>query len=64
MLFRSAATCARAARDAGLSVDGMVEKLNELATEQFGDIVIEATDNGYAVIGDYVEEVAKWTEQR
>ena len=64
LLAGDAATCARAARDAGLSVDGMVEKLNELATEQFGDIVIEATDNGYAVIGDYVEEVAKWTEQR
>ncbi len=64
LLAVDAATCARAARDAGLSVDGMVEKLNELATEQFGDIVIEATDNGYAVIGDYVEEVAKWTEKR
>ena len=64
LLAGNAVIAARAAREAGTSVDGMVEKLNELATEQFGDIVIEATADGYAVIGDYVEEVAKWTEQR
>lgn len=64
LLAGNSEDCARAARDAGTSVDGMVEKLNELATEQFGDIVIEGTADGYAVIGDYVEEVVKWTEQR
>lgn len=56
--------CARAANDAGVSIDGMVEQINERASERFGDIVIESTENGYAVIEDYTEEVARWTERR
>jgi len=56
--------CFDAARTAKCTVDGMVEALNERAVERLGDIVIESTENGYAVIEDYSEEVAKWTEQR
>ena len=52
-----------AAERAGTSVDGMVETINERASEVFGDVVIESTDDGYAVIGDYSEEVAQWTKR-
>ena len=64
LLSRDGKGCADAARRAGVSVDGMVETINELSAEQFGDILIESTEDGYAVISDYTEEVAKWTEQR
>ncbi len=64
MLAHDGKACADAARKAGVSVDGMVERVNELAAEQFGDILIESTEDGYAVIEDYREEVAKWTERR
>lgn len=55
---------ARAAHEAGTSPDGMVEAINERALEEFGDVVIESTENGYAVIEDYLEEVAGWTETK
>ena len=42
----------------------MVEAINERALEEFGDVVIESTENGYAVIEDYLEEVAGWTETK
>ena len=48
----------------GVSAEGMVEAINELASERFGDILIESTDDGFAVIEDYTEEVAKWTEPK
>ena len=64
LLERNATACADAVRSAGLSVDGMVEAVNERAAEEFGDIVIESTEDGYAVIEDYIEEVSKWTERR
>ena len=64
LLAGDAKACTLAARTAGLSFDGMVEELNELASERFGDVVIESTADGYAVIEDYTEEVAKWTERR
>ena len=64
LLEHNANACADAVRSAGVSVDGMVESVNELAAEEFGDIVIESTEDGYAVIEDYIEEVSKWTERR
>ena len=50
--------------DAGVTLDRMVESVNELASERFGDILIEPSEDGYAVIGDYTEEVLRWTERR
>ena len=49
---------------AGVTLDRMVESVNELASERFGDILIEPSEDGYAVIGDYTEEVLRWTERR
>lgn len=59
---RAAASAALA--KAGVSLDRMVETVNELASERFGDILIEPTDDGYAVIADYTEEVLQWTDRR
>ena len=64
LLLGNGEECARAAHAAGLSPDGMVEAVNERALEEFGDILIENTENGYAVIADYIEEVAGWTETK
>ena len=64
LLSGDASACVRSARASGATVDGMVEAINVLAAEQFGDIVIESTEHGYAVIEDYIEEVAQWTERR
>lgn len=62
LLAGDRARLARAAERAGTSVDGMVETVNERASEVFGDVVIESTGDGYTVIGDYSEEVAQWTK--
>ena len=64
LLARDRDRTIRAAESAGLSVDGMVETINERASEVFGDVVIESTDLGYEVIGDYSEEVAQWTKTK
>ena len=64
LLARDRAAVLSAAERAGTSVDGMVETINERASEIFGDVVIESTEDGYAVIGDYSEEVAQWTKRK
>ena len=46
------------------SEDSIAERINLAFTELLGDIVLEASENGYTVIEDYLDEVMKWTEKR
>lgn len=43
--------------------DTLAEEINILFSDFFGDIILEPTENGYAVIEDYRDEVEKWIEK-
>ncbi|MBQ8397205.1 MAG: TerB N-terminal domain-containing protein [Clostridia bacterium] len=47
-----------AASRVGMMLDAAVERVNEAAIEASGDILIEDSGSGYAVIDDYRDEVA------
>ena len=40
-----------------LSEESAVDKINEIAVDYFGDIILEDGDNGYTVIEDYYDDV-------
>ncbi len=46
--------------EADASTDVLAETINETFSEQFGDIVLCASDGGYALIEDYREDIAAW----
>ena len=46
--------------DAALPTDTLVEIINEAFLDGFGDVIIEPSDDGYAVIEDYREDVHSW----
>lgn len=48
-----------AARDAGLPLEVLADKVNALAAEHMGDILLEETDGYYAVIEDYRDVLAE-----
>ena len=56
-----AALC-RSSTGAGHSIDddATVERINEAFSDGFGDVVIEDTGDGFAVIEDYKEEILEW----
>ena len=37
-----------------------VERINEAFSDGFGDVIIEDTGNGFAIIEDYKEEITEW----
>lgn len=41
-----------------MMLDAAVERVNEAAIEAYGDILLEDTGVGYAVIDDYRDETA------
>lgn len=43
--------------------DTLAEEINMAFSDFFGDIILEPTENGYAVIEDYRDEVEKWIEK-
>ena len=43
--------------------DTLAEEINMAFSDFFGDIILEPTENGYAVIEDYRDEVEKWIEE-
>jgi hypothetical protein len=45
-------------RSMGKMIDAVVEEINTLASDKIGDILIDDTGNGYALIEDYRAEVA------
>ena len=44
----------------GIDDDALVERINEAFSDGFGDVVIEDTGDGFAVIEDYKEEILEW----
>lgn len=52
-----------AARTAGIPLEVLADEVNTLAADLLGDILIEESDDGYAVIEDYRETLAALTEQ-
>ncbi len=40
--------------------DSIAERINEAFSDGFGDIILEKTDCGFAVIDDYREELTEW----
>lgn len=52
----------RTASEAGQMEDELVDGINEKSMELLSDIALEMTENGYAVIADYRDEVLKWTK--
>ena len=46
--------------NAAMPVDTLVEIINEAFSDGFGDVIIEPTDDGYAIIDDYKEDITEW----
>ena len=40
--------------------DAAVERINEAFSDGFGDVIIEDTGDGFAIIEDYKEEILEW----
>ena len=52
-----------AIKEAFSTGDTLAEEINMAFSDFFGDIILEPTENGYAVIEDYRDEVEKWIEK-
>lgn len=48
------------AQEIGALEEGLFEKINNAFYDNFGDVILEETDAGYAVIEDYCEEISQW----
>lgn len=44
--------------------DEMAASINEKVLAEFGDVILEADENGYRVIPDYEEEVSLWIQPK
>ena len=44
----------------GMDEEAMVERINEVFSDNFGDVIIEDTGDGFAIIEDYKEEITEW----
>lgn len=44
----------------GMDEEAMVERINEAFSDGFGDVIIEDTGDGFAIIEDYKEEITEW----
>ncbi|MBE6695353.1 MAG: hypothetical protein E7587_02765 [Ruminococcaceae bacterium] len=51
------------ARRAGETPEGFSDKINESFSDFFGDVIIEITECGCAIISDYETEVAEWLKE-
>lgn len=47
-------------RDAGLFPETVSSEINDIAITLLGDIVLEESENGFTIIGDYADDVYKW----
>ena len=50
----------RVAEKLSMPADALADRINEIFSDKFGDIILEQTDLGYGVIDDYREVVEKW----
>lgn len=48
--------------EVGKMEEELADSINEKCADSFGDIVLENTDEGYAILSDYREEVSAWIE--
>lgn len=46
----------------GIDDEAMVERINEAFSDGFGDVIIEDTGDGFAIIEDYKQEIAEWLQ--
>lgn len=44
----------------GIDDEATVERINEAFSDGFGDVVIEDTGDGFAIIEDYLEDITEW----
>lgn len=44
----------------GAEADVLAERINEYFAEEWGDIVMEQTENGYCLLEDYREDIEEW----
>jgi hypothetical protein len=44
----------------GIDGEATVERINEAFSDGFGDVIIEDTGDGFAIIEDYLEEITEW----
>ena len=44
----------------GINDEAIVERINEAFSDGFGDVIIEDTGDGFAIIEDYKEEITEW----
>ena len=44
----------------GIDDEATVERINEAFNDGFGDVIIEDTGDGFAIIEDYQEEISEW----
>ena len=44
----------------GIDDEAIVERINEAFSDGFGDVIIEDTGDGFAIIEDYKEEITEW----
>lgn len=56
------AAAATAANAQGMLVDLVADRINELAADGFGDVLLEEEMGGYAVIEDYRPLVSEWLQ--
>ncbi len=50
-----------AAHVLGMPEDSVAEKINEAFADNFGDVILELSDDGeYRIIEDYLEEIQEW----
>lgn len=45
------------AREQGLLIDALAERINEAAADAFGDIILQESDGGYELIEDYAQDI-------
>ena len=63
LLASDGAGAKRVAAETFSTEDTLAEEINISFSDFFGDIILEPTENGYAVIEDYRDEVEKWIEE-
>ena len=47
-------------RERSINDEATVERINEAFSDGFGDVIIEDTGDGFAIIEDYKEEITEW----
>lgn len=60
LLEGDAVAARRVLREAHLLEDSVAEAINEAADQLIGDVVLLPSDDGYAIVTDYLQEIREW----